>query len=204
MSALAVVNQSVNVLLLSLLATDSQAGLYAAVSGLAAIISFGLQAVSLSAGPHLARLHARDEHSSLQACVTKTSRAVLAFAFPTALVVILGGRHILEHLYGSDFAAGGRALAILGIGQLVNAGAGTVGLLLVMTGNEQHAAKSLFFATLVNTCLCFALIPHYGVSGAAIASAISLIVWNTIMWRHVHTNLHIETCGLLSAGRVVW
>jgi O-antigen/teichoic acid export membrane protein len=204
MSILAVANQSVSVLVLSFLATDSDAGLYAAVSGLAAIISFGLQAVSVSAGPHLARLHARGEQSLLQACVTRNSRATLAFAIPAALVVILGGRELLTRLYGVDFAAGGQALAILGLGQLFNASAGTVGLLLVMTGNEWYAAKSLFLAIIVNVSLCCAMIPQHGATGAAVASAGSLVVWNISMWRHVHAKLHIEACGLLSAGRTVW
>jgi O-antigen/teichoic acid export membrane protein len=197
MTGLGVANQNIGVLMLSLLATDSQAGQYAAVSGLAAIISFGLQAVALSAGPHLARLFAQSDHAQLQQAVRNSSRAAFFFAAPVALVLIVYGNWIVAHLYGTDFDDGGISLAILALGHLFNAAAGTVGLLLIMTGHEIDAVKSLFLATVVNFTLASSLISPCGVVGAAVAASTSLIIWNASMWWFVRSRLQIETCGIL-------
>lgn len=197
-SLLAVANQSVSVLMLSALAGESDTGVYAAIAGLAAITSFGLQAVSLAVGPQLARLHTRGDRNALQSLVRKNSRATIAFALPVTMFLMFFGAPTLGFLYGAEFVEGALGLAILGGGQLVSANAGAVGLLLLMTGHEKDAAKSMAIATVVNVIVSVILVPRLGVTGAAISVAVSLVIWSSSMWWYVRERLHIETCGILS------
>jgi O-antigen/teichoic acid export membrane protein len=51
----------------------------------------------------------------------------------------------------------------------------------------------------INIVLNAILIPWLGMNGAALASAISLIVWNAVLFRKVRTNLNISSTAF---GRV--
>ena len=78
-------------------------------------------------------------------------------------------------------------LAILCIGQLANAGIGSVAYLLIMTGHGREAATGIGVGAIVELLLSLLLIPRWGASGAAVATAISLITWNVVLavflWR---------------------
>ena len=81
---------------------------------------------------------------------------------------------------------------ILSIAQLVNGFFGIVWPLLVMTGHERNGVYGLLAASLLNVPLNALLIPPYGVVGAAIATGISIIVWNLLFWFTVHRKLGID------------
>jgi O-antigen/teichoic acid export membrane protein len=197
-SILQAMNQNIAVLALSAFATDADVGIYAATATLAALVSFGLQITSLSTAQHVARLHTQRRWAALQTLAKNTSIATLAFALPIASTFFVAGDLVLQHAYGPHFIAGRTTLAILAFGQLVNAGAGSVGMLLVMTGNERLAASSLGWAVLTNAAATVVAVPMLGVTGAGVATTVSLITWNVLMWRAVRRTLGIETFGLLS------
>jgi len=62
-----------------------------------------------------------------------------------------------------------------------------------MTGNQNILAKILFFAAVMNIGLNLYLIPIYGINGAALASMISLIIWNSAMILAVKKKLGFYT-----------
>jgi len=96
-------------------------------------------------------------------------------------------------VFGSDYGRGAPALAILSLGELANALAGPVALILTMTGHEGDAAKSLAVAAVTNVILNLALIPNFGVEGAAAATAVSLTAWNTLMGVFVWKRLRLRS-----------
>ena len=69
--------------------------------------------------------------------------------------------------FGAEYSAAYLPLVILSIGQLVNAGTGSVAYLLNMSGHEQDTMRVYFVAALVNAVLNFILVPKYGMFGAA-------------------------------------
>ncbi len=85
------------------------------------------------------------------------------------------------------------ALAVLAIGQLINAGLGAVGFLLTMTGHERETARVLWQTTALNVVLNLALIPLFGAVGAAIASSTSLAIWNVVLARLAWRRLGLNT-----------
>jgi len=95
-------------------------------------------------------------------------------------------------LYSPEFAEAYVPLVIICIGQLVNASIGSVGSLLNMTGHEKDTTKSIFIGATVNVLLNLALTPVWGPIGAAIATTVTLIVWNMIMWQKVRSRIGIE------------
>jgi O-antigen/teichoic acid export membrane protein len=122
--------------------------------------AFALTAINSIFGPSIAALYARGDRSGVQTVLS---------------------------LFGDGFASGSAALRILLLGQLVNATAGSVGVMLTMTGHERQAAVVMMVAAAGQIGLSVALIPRFGVEGAAVANAVSLIGWNLALavptWR---------------------
>jgi hypothetical protein len=65
-------------------------------------------------------------------------------------------------------------------GQLVNVLAGSVGLLLLLTGRQNTYQNILAFATLLSIALNWLLVPRHGLLGAAIANSTSVAMANIL------------------------
>ena len=92
-------------------------------------------------------------------------------------------------LFGSDFVAARWEMTILILGQLVNVGAGSVGYLMEMTGHHKKCAYVFGCSALLNLVLNGILIPTLGIMGAAIATAVTMALWN--IWLHQLVVKHI-------------
>ena len=95
-------------------------------------------------------------------------------------------------LFGPEFTRGYWALAILTVGQLVNASVGSVGFLMSMTGHQREAARVFAGAAVLNVVLNASLIPLWGINGAAIATATTTIIWNVALALYVWRRLGVR------------
>jgi O-antigen/teichoic acid export membrane protein len=181
LSGAAVVNAQTGTFLLGALRGPEDAGLYAVATRGALLISFGLVAVNTALAPAAARMWAAGDAKGLQRVVTVSSRAALLFSLPIALIFIVWGRQVIEVAFGQGFGNGGTALAILSVGQLINAGVGSVGTLLIMTGHQREAALGILIGAVLNVIVGIVLIPSFGVVGAAVAATVSITVWNVLL-----------------------
>jgi O-antigen/teichoic acid export membrane protein len=82
------------------------------------------------------------------------------------------------------------------MGQLVNCGVGSVGYLLLMSGNQQRLIRIQLVMAFVMVALSLALIPRWGISGAAAGAAVTNAVTNVWYLREVR-----RTLGLFPTGR---
>jgi O-antigen/teichoic acid export membrane protein len=92
----------------------------------------------------------------------------------------------LMRIFGPDFEAGWPILIIGTLGQLVNCGVGSVGYLLLMSGNEKRLIKVQAVMAAVMVVLSAALVPIWGIVGAAVAAAITNVgmnAWNLLQVR---------------------
>lgn len=190
-----VINNKANIVLLGTLDTMQSVGIYSVASQVSSLISFVLLAVNAPLAPVIARLHSNGETSELQKVITKSARLVLFVSLPIAVFFMLYGDWVLS-FFGQDFTAGAQALAILATGQLINVAMGSVGVILVMTGHEKTVAASFSLAAALNLTLSAALIPQWGIMGAATATACSIIIWNTLLMLKIRRFLKIDTTAL--------
>jgi len=110
-------------------------------------------------------------------------------------MVLVGFEPAYLKIFGDSYIQGWGALAILSIGQLVNAATGSVGVLLTMTGHERYMVVSAGLSAILNIVLNTILIPLWGLNGAALATTISLIFINTIKSLWVARTLRLNaTC----------
>jgi len=195
LSGLDVINNRVDLLLLGAFKGAEAVGIYSAASRSVQLVPFTLLAANLAMAPIYASLYAAGRRADLQRLVTHSSRLILLGGAPAALGLILFGRWFLL-LFGADFVHGQTALTILCVGQLVNVAAGPVAVLLTMTGHERDTVIGVGIGTLVNVVLNLLLIPPWGIEGAAVAVAASLIAWNLVLTWFVWQRLAISSTAL--------
>src|SRR5262249_24808165 len=136
-----------------------------------------------------------------QDLVTKVARTTLALTLPLAAGLILFGDWLL-FLFGPDFTQGRLALRILCLGQLFNVAVGSMGLqLLTMTGHERDSVLAIGISLMANLVLNSLFIPLWGLEGAAVASASSMVVWDLLIVRAVYRRLGIHCTALGNFGR---
>ncbi len=192
-SGLQLLNGSADLLLVSAFRTDAETGLYRAAVQLGSLVVFGLAAINQVLHPRFSELHANGDADALQSLVTQSARGIFLIAAVPAVVLVLWGDVILSMTFGEDFREAGLALSIIVIGQLMNATFGSVGALLNMTGHERDTVQGMVLAGVVNIGLNLLLVPLYGITGAATATAASLLCWNVVLWRFVALRLGLES-----------
>lgn len=170
----------VSLYMLGYLVGAEQAGLFYAANQLVSLIVIGLIAVNMPLQSKLASAWSRGDKVQAQRLVTEAARLGTGLALVGALVMLFFPKTIL-HLYGSQYIEASSALMVLVMGQLFNAVAGSCGILLMMTGHQKEVFRGVAFAMVINVLFCFFLIPYFVITGAAIATASGLAVWNVYL-----------------------
>lgn len=178
-----VLNQTDSLMIGGLINPES-VGIYNAALKTANWVHFILRAVNAIAAPLFASLYAQNQQAELQKLVSTIARWMFYPALLTAIGLMLLAEPVLG-LFGPEFVAAKWTMMVLMIGQLVNVGAGSVGYLLNMTGHHNQCAKVVGWSGLLNIILNAVFIPLFGILGAAIATAISMSLWNIWMNRLV-------------------
>lgn len=182
-----------SVIILGFFVTSAEVGIYRVADQMALLVSISLQAINLVVSPQFARLYAIGDKDRLQHLVTASARVVLSLTLPVVIMFLLFGKPILRFVFGAEFMPAYEPLSILALGQLVNSVTGSVGFLLIMTGHELDTARGMVIAAVVNIMLNLILIPLWGTIGAALASAITLTLWNVLLWLAVRQRLDINS-----------
>jgi O-antigen/teichoic acid export membrane protein len=127
---------------------------------------------------------------TLQALVTQAASWTLCTAGCIALALAVLAEPILTW-FGKDFANGVPALRILLLGQVIVASYGSQLSVMTMTEHERGAAAPLILSAAVNVVASIFFISILGLTGAAIATTIALIVWNVAMAFFISRHLRL-------------
>jgi O-antigen/teichoic acid export membrane protein len=90
-------------------------------------------------------------------------------------IVVLALGELMLMLFGTDFVAGYPLLFLLCLGVVARSAVGPAESLLTMTGNENICAMVYALTLALNIALSIMLIPVFGLWGAAIATAASMV-----------------------------
>ncbi len=191
--ALHLINSYADILLIGLFKSDQEVAFYKVSIQTAFVVEFILVVFNSVLAPHFSRLCATDKYDELQKLVTFSSRIIILVALPIFLLIILFGEKALIFTFGQDYICAYIPLVIISFGQVVNASVGCAGLLLNMTGHEKDVSRGIAISAVFNLTLNLILIPPFGINGAAIATATSLIVWNFLLWKYAGKKLNIQT-----------
>lgn len=169
-----------DVIMLGFFEKPDQVAIYNAALRTATLINFIHLAISAVAAPRFSALHAQKKRDELQATFTGIAKWCFAGTLFTAVVLLALGNFILG-LFGPAFTVGMTALAILIVGNAIHTAVGPFGDVLTMTGHQNASAIGLGVAAVLNIALNAILIPFFGIDGAAIATAASMITLTAIL-----------------------
>jgi len=178
------------VVLLGWFGETREAGIYSLVFNIASLVVLPRTAINTLFAPTISSLFVRRDQVTLQALVTKAASWTLCAAVCIALALAILAEPILTW-FGKDFADGVLALRILLVGQVIAASYGSLLSVMTMTEHERGAAALLILSATINVVASVVLISMLGLTGAAIATTIALIVWNVAMAFFISRNLRL-------------
>jgi O-antigen/teichoic acid export membrane protein len=168
-----------------------QVGIYAVTASLVAFVVVALQSVNQIFSPIIADLHARAQQALLGRLFQTLTKWILGLTVPLAFVMIVFSKPLMR-LFGPAFEAGWLVLILGTLGQLVNAGVGSVGYLLLMSGNQVRLIRVQMVTTVFMVVATLAFIRPLGMVGVALAAALSNVLSNYLNLRQVRAALHLS------------
>ncbi len=166
-------------IMLGIFSTEKVVGIYNVALRVSTGVALPLAAVNTIVAPKFAEFWGTKDMKSLEKVAKQAAKLVFWTALPIFLVLVVFPKQILS-LFGNEFKQGFFVLIILSIAQLVNVCAGSVGIFLQMTGYQKFHQNVILIGAILNIVLNYFLIPRIGMAGAAIASAVSMVVWNLL------------------------
>jgi O-antigen/teichoic acid export membrane protein len=183
--------QNTDILVVSKYMTPTDVAIYFASAKTMSLIMFVHYAVGSAVANRFAALNARGDTQQLRAFVRDAVNWTFWPSLAGALVILALGKPLLW-LFGPQFQAGYPVMFILVVGFLFRSSFGPAEVLLSMLGEHQVCAAVLIVSALLNVALNFALVPPFGLNGAAVATSISLATAALMNYIVARRRLEIE------------
>ena len=180
-----------DVLALSLLRPAEEVAIYFAATRTISLVLFIAFAVAAALGHRFAEAYAKRDTPLLRALLTRSVAWTLFPSLAAAAGMLAVGPWALL-LFGPAFTVGYAPMCVLAIGFVVRASVGSAERLLNMAGEERACALVYASALGVNVALNVALIPPYGLMGAAAATVVALLVESAGLARLIRRRLGVS------------
>jgi O-antigen/teichoic acid export membrane protein len=167
----------IDTIMLGHFVSPKEVGIYSVAFKVSAFVLIGLEILLPIVAPLFSQFWETHDDQSLET-LFGTATKWLCYSALVIFVCIAIFRLDLLHVFGKGFTAGSTVLLILATGQLVNAVTGPTGVLLTMTGKQKWELANTVSILAFNFLLNLLLIPKMGMTGAAIATAISIATIN--------------------------
>jgi O-antigen/teichoic acid export membrane protein len=182
--------------------TDFEVGLYNAALPTAMLILLPHKAIGSLAVSSFSELKEKEE-KSIEDSIQTATYWTFSLVFPTFLIILLFSEQALKILFGSVYGQASLTLSILGIGYLISALVGRVGSFLHSKGHTKYIMYNNIAALTLNLVLNIALIPIYGIIGAATATMASTILPNILMFVEVWRKERVISMPFKRLGKII-
>ncbi len=186
--------QNTDILVISRYMSPTDVGIYFAAGKTMALIMFVHYAVGSAVANRFAALNARGDKENLRAFVKDAVNWTFWPSLAGAIIILALGKPLLW-LFGPQFESGYPVMCILVVGFLFRSSMGPAEFLLNMLGEQTLCATVLFASAVVNVALNFALVPTWGLVGAAASTSIALIMAAllncVVVWRRLEIEIAI-------------
>lgn len=176
------------VILLGWIADTKQAGIYSLAFNVGLVVTLPRIAVNTLFAPTISGLYARNDKAMMQALITRASSWMLCAGFCIATVLFIIAEPLLAW-FGPGYEVGVPTLRILLVSQVIATSAGSQLYIMTMTGHEYIAAVLLTCFAVANAAVSAVAISQFGLIGAAMTTAVTLIAWNAgmavFLWRRL-------------------
>lgn len=168
-------------------------GIYTTVFFMAVVVELPRRILSQISTPLLSQAFEQQNMGLAQRIYKKTS--INLFIIGALLYIgIICNLHSLFVLMpqGEAFRTGAWVVVIIGLGKLIDGAAGVNGEILSMSQHYRINLYLILLMAVLNIVLNWLLIPLYGIEGAALASCLSLIIFNLLKYLYIRIKLQLE------------
>lgn len=189
---------SVDILILQAFVNPQDIAVYYAATKTLALIHFIYFAVGAASAHRFSEYHVAGDRGKLESFIADTTRWMFWPSVALGLFLVVLGKPILM-LFGAGFESGYPLICIIMVGLLARASVGPAERVLNMTGQQSACAFVYATALAVNVALCFLLIPRFGLTGAAAATATAVVVESGLLFLAVKRRLGFTMSVLAGA-----
>jgi O-antigen/teichoic acid export membrane protein len=178
-SLVSIMMQRLDIVLVAIMRGPALAAVYTAATRFLVLGQSGNTAVSRAAQPRFAELFAVDDRRGANLVYQATTAWLILLTWPLYLLAVAFAPLVLS-LFGHSYSAGYSVMVVLGVALLASAATGQVDVVLITAGRSTWSLANGLLVLTTNVALDVALIPRYGILGAAIAWAIAITVSNLV------------------------
>ena len=172
--------QSVDIIILTVYEGFDSVAYYSIAVKLATVTALALMSVNIVIAPKIAEIYNTNDFNRLNKLIRDAARIIFIISLPVLLILFIFSGPTLS-LFGEGYVFAKQALWVLLAGQFFSALCGPGATYLNMTGKQKKLNKILISGLIVNVILNLVLIPIYGIEGAATATLISMVFWNSLI-----------------------
>jgi O-antigen/teichoic acid export membrane protein len=184
----------VDVLLVGALASPAEAAVYGVVTRCLRASEVVQQAARIVAGPQISAALARGDVAHVREVYGLISAAMIWLTWPFFIVLAVFGDQVLR-IFGPGFTDGAIPMAVLAGAMALATAAGAVQTILLMGGRSTWQLADKTGALVLNVVLDLLFIPWWGISGAAIAWAVTIVVDTAIVLWQVQVLMRVRPSG---------
>jgi O-antigen/teichoic acid export membrane protein len=155
---------------------NADVGVYRVVMQFTTIAAFTTVALRQTLWPKVSRWGKAGEYGLIEEALSRAFSYSLILAVPVFAGGVLLGRHLLYFFYGAEFASGYLPLVILLAVQVINVFQFLFTMYLSALDRQKDAFKVTAVAASANIVINLLLIPVMGITGAAIATLVTMIL----------------------------
>lgn len=165
-------------IMLGILKTQVEVGLYSAAATLAQYLLFFYSATIFIYQPIASRVFAENKMDELKRNYQILTKWLFILAFPFVIVFLLFPGTVISIIFGEKYISAAIALQILTIPYFVHLFLGPNGATLICLGKTRMIMYFTLIGGGINVALNYFLIPLFGIEGAALSTMISYIIIN--------------------------
>lgn len=158
---------------------------------LAILISFVLIVINSISAPVYARAFGRQDLSAVVDVYRYSSMLALAVAVLPLALYLLFPQFWLS-LFGEVYRSAYLLLIVLALGQLVNVATGSVGYLLMLSGNARYYRQASVIAAVFALFFTWPLLHFFDALGAALATSLGISIKNIMAAFYVRRHLGVS------------
>jgi O-antigen/teichoic acid export membrane protein len=197
---------NVNLLIIAYFLTIADVGIFGICWTFSAFALFISTALCNTLFVKVSRWRAAGDWDAITIALSRATSYALILAIPMLIGGAILGERLLYYLYGSSFTAGATALVIIIGARVAQSAFQLYSNFLMATDQVRRQFFALLTGITANIILAVLLIPVWGLSGAAIASlvnvVISLIICRYYLGKVIPIHIEMKTMKdiLISAG----
>jgi O-antigen/teichoic acid export membrane protein len=186
--------QQLDIVLVAAIKGPIAAAIYTAATRFLVVGQLANAAISRASQARFTELFTLGDRRGANNIYQVTTGWIVLLLWPVFLLTVAYGPVVLA-VFGRSYRAGSIVMVILGLAMLLAAMCGQVDMVLITSGRSSWSLANGLLTVGVNVAVDLALIPKYGITGAAIGWAAAIAVGNIMPLIQLATVLRLHPFG---------